>query len=202
MALGYVLGSIPFSLVVGKIAMGVDPRNHGSGNLGAANTFRTLGLAPGITVLLLDVSKGAMSALAGSLLWKQGTPLGPQDLMLLGGLAAVCGHIWTLFASFRGGKGVATAAGMFAAIAPLAFAVCFTVWILVVAISKYISLGSIIAAILLPIAVYATSAQRTGRSFSMLAVSLLVTAVVLVAHRGNFKRIFQGTERKLRIHGG
>jgi glycerol-3-phosphate acyltransferase PlsY len=200
--LGYLLGSIPFSLIVGKLATGIDPRDYGSGNLGAANTFRTLGAASGVGVLLLDVSKGAMSALAGSLLWRQGMGLGEVDLMLLGGLSAVCGHIWTVFASFRGGKGVATAAGMFISIAPLAFVFSLTAWVLVVVVWRYVSLGSIVGAIVLPIAVYLTSARRMNGWESMFVISLVVTMVVLVAHRGNLRRILQGTERKLSIHGG
>ncbi|MCX5799876.1 MAG: glycerol-3-phosphate 1-O-acyltransferase PlsY [Candidatus Eisenbacteria bacterium] len=199
---GYLLGSIPFSLIVGKLSKGVDPRDHGSGNLGAANTFRTLGAAPGVGVLLLDVSKGAMSALAGSLLWRQGIGLGEVDLMLLGGVSAVCGHIWTVFASFRGGKGVAAAAGMFLSIAPAALGVSLAVWVLVVARWRYVSLGSIAGAVVLPVAVYFTSAGRVNGWESMFGVSLAVAVLVLVAHRSNIRRILQRTERKLSLRGG
>jgi glycerol-3-phosphate acyltransferase PlsY len=199
---GYLLGSMPFSLIVGKLSKGIDPRDHGSGNLGAANTFRTLGAVPGVAVLLLDVSKGAMSALAGSLLWRQGSGVREADLMLLGGLSAVCGHIWTVFASFRGGKGAAAAAGMFMAIAPAAFSFSLLAWVLTVAVWKFVSLGSIVGAIVLPIAVYLTSAGRVEGWESMFVVSLAVAILVLVAHRSNVRRILQGTERKLSIRGG
>jgi glycerol-3-phosphate acyltransferase PlsY len=199
---GYLLGSIPFSLVVGKLSKGIDPRDHGSGNLGAANTFRTLGAMPGVGVLLLDVSKGAMSALAGSLLWQQGSGLREMDLMLLGGLSAVCGHIWTVFASFRGGKGVAAAAGMFMAIAPVAFVFSLAAWVVTVAASRYVSLGSIVGAVVLPVGVYLTSARRFDGWESVFVVSLAVAILVLVAHRSNVRRILQGTERKFNIRGG
>lgn len=199
---GYLLGSIPFSLVVGKISKGIDPRNHGSGNLGAANTFRTLGAGSGVAVLLLDVSKGAMGTLAGSLLWRSGVGLRETDLMLIGGLAAVCGHIWTVFASFKGGKGVATAAGMFLSIAPLAFAFSLAAWVLMVAVWIHISLGSIVGSVVLPVAVYFTSAKKAEGWESMFVVSLAVTVLVLVAHRNNIRRILNGTERKFSIRGG
>jgi len=199
---GYLLGSIPFSLVVGKISKGIDPRNHGSGNLGAANTFRTLGPGPGVAVLLLDVSKGAMSTLAGSLLWRSGIGVRQTDLMLIGGLAAVCGHIWTIFASFKGGKGVATAAGMFLSITPLAFVFSLAAWLVMVALWRYISVGSIVGAIVLPVAVYFTNVGRVKGWESMFVVSLAVTVLVLAAHRNNIRRILNGTERKFSIRGG
>jgi glycerol-3-phosphate acyltransferase PlsY len=199
---GYLMGSIPFSLIVGKLSKGIDPRDYGSGNLGAANTFRTLGAVPGLGVLLLDVSKGAMSALAGSLFWRQGIGLREMDLMLLGGLSAVCGHIWTVFASFRGGKGVAAAAGMFMAIAPVAFVFSLGAWVMAVAAWRYVSLGSIVGAVVLPIAVYVTSARSVDGWESTFVVSLAVAILVLVAHRSNVRRILQGTERKLSIRGG
>ena len=201
-ACGYLLGSVPFSLILGKLSTGIDLREHGSGNLGAANTFRTLGAMPGVGVLLLDVSKGAMSAIAGALLWRQGIGLGEVDLMLVGGFSAVCGHIWTVFASFKGGKGVAAAAGMFASIAPAAFGFSLAAWVLVVGVWRYVSLGSIVGAMVLPAAVYLTSARRVKGWESMFVVSLAVAILVLVVHRSNLKRLLQGTERKLCIRGG
>jgi glycerol-3-phosphate acyltransferase PlsY len=201
-ALGYLLGAIPFSLIAGKLTRGIDLREHGSGNLGAANTFRTLGAGPGLVVLSLDAGKGAAGVAAAALLWRGSVGLGRTDLMLLAGLAAVAGHIWTVFASFKGGKGVATAAGVFAAIAPLAFVICLAVWLAAVSVSRYISLGSVLAAVCLPMAVYLTSSARTADWQRVFWVSLLVAAVVVARHRGNISRILRGNERKFSLRGG
>jgi len=200
--LGYLLGSVPFSLIVSRLVMKIDLREHGSGNLGAANTFRTLGATPGVAVLLLDACKGAASALLGALLWREGLALGQVELMLLGGLAAVCGHIWTVFASFRGGKGVAAAAGVFAAVAPAAFAISFATWVAVVAVWRYASLGSVVASVVLPFAVFATTWNRVEGWQSVFAVSVVVTILVVLRHRGNLGRILEGTERRLDLRRG
>ncbi|UCF79252.1 MAG: glycerol-3-phosphate 1-O-acyltransferase PlsY [Candidatus Eiseniibacteriota bacterium] len=200
--LGYVLGSVPFSLIAGRFLRGIDLRQHGSGNLGAANTFRTLGPFPGVAVLLLDGSKGAASALVGSLLWRPGVVVGQVELMLLGGLAAVCGHLWTAFASFRGGKGVATAAGVFAAMAPVPFAIALGIWAAVVAVWRYVSLGSVVAAVALPLAILAAGRKQVEGWSSLLLVSMGVAALVVFRHRENLKRILSGSERQLNFRGG
>jgi len=199
-ALAYLLGAIPFSLLVGKLTRNIDLREHGSGNLGAANTFRTLGPGPGLAVLVLDAGKGAASVGLASVLWRQSVGLGRTDLMLLAGLAAVAGHVWTVFASFKGGKGVATTAGVFAAVAPLAFAICLAVWLVTVALSRYISLGSILAAVCLPAAVYLT--ESGGGSRSVFVVSLAVAVLVVARHGGNISRLRRGDERKFSLRGG
>ena len=201
-ALAYLLGAIPFSLVAGKLTRGIDLRQHGSGNLGAANTFRTLGPVPGVVVLLLDAGKGAAAVGAAALLWRDSVGLGRTDLMLLCGLAAVAGHIWTVFASFRGGKGVATAAGVFAAIAPQAFGICLAVWVITVAVSRYVSLGSILAATCLPATVYLTAAGGKGDWKKVFCVAVVVAVLVVARHGGNISRILRGQERKFRLHGG
>lgn len=201
-ALAYLLGAIPFSLLAGRLTRGIDLRKHGSGNLGAANTFRTLGPGPGVAVLLLDAGKGAAGVGAAGLLWNESAGVGRVDLMLLAGLAAVAGHIWTVFASFKGGKGVATAAGVFAAVAPAAFAVCVAVWVVVVALSRYVSLGSILAAVSLPAAVYVTSPGGPGAWPKVFWVSVLVAVVVVARHRSNISRMLRGEERKFKLRGG
>jgi glycerol-3-phosphate acyltransferase PlsY len=200
--LGYVIGSVPFSLIIGKFVMGIDLRQHGSGNLGAANTFRTLGGTSGVAVLLLDASKGAAGAVVGSLLWREGLPLGQTELMLLGGLASVCGHVWTVFAAFKGGKGVAAAAGMFVAIAPAAFAISLGVWLVVVVIWRYVSLGSVVAGVVLPFSVFATCRNGAAGWQSVFVVSALVAILVVWAHRGNLGRLLDGTERRLTFRRG
>jgi glycerol-3-phosphate acyltransferase PlsY len=202
LVLGYLMGAVPFSLVVARLTKGIDLRQHGSGNLGAANTFRTLGPGPGVAVLLLDAGKGVASAVVAAALWRSSSGLGKTDLMLLAGLAAIVGHIWTVFASFKGGKGVATAAGVFAAVAPAAFVICLGVWTATVVLSRYISLGSILAAVSLPVAVYLTAARETQGWKRILLVSVLVAVIVVVRHRGNIARILRGNERKFSLRGG
>ncbi len=199
---GYVLGAIPFSLIAGRLLRGIDLREFGSGNLGASNTLRTLGAGPGVAVLLLDAGKGALSVLVASLLWREGIGLTRTELMLLAGLASIAGHIWTVFASFKGGKGVATAAGVFAAVVPIAFAFCLGVWVVAVAASRYISLGSVLAAVSLPVAVYLTSDKNPERWHSVLWVSMIVAVIVIVRHRSNIARIIGGTERRFSLRGG
>jgi len=199
-ALAYLLGAIPFSLIVGRLVRGIDLREHGSGNLGAANTFRTLCAGPGLAVLVMDAGKGAASVGVAYVLWRESAGLARTDVMLLAGLAAVTGHIWTVFVSFRGGKGVATAAGVFAAVAPVAFAICLGVWLVTVALSRFISLGSILAALCLPPAVYLTRSGAGSRN--VMLVSLVVAVLVVARHRGNISRLRRGEERKFRLRGG
>jgi glycerol-3-phosphate acyltransferase PlsY len=199
---GFFLGAIPFSLLAGRLLKGIDLREFGSGNLGAANTFRTLGAAPGVTVLLLDVAKGALSVLIASWLWKAGLGLGRTDLMLLAGLCAIAGHVWTPFAAFSGGKGVATAGGVFAVVAPLALLICLVVWVVAVAVTRYISAGSILAAISLPVGVYLTTTAESGRWHSALWISAAVAIIVVARHRGNIARILDGSERRFSLRGG
>jgi glycerol-3-phosphate acyltransferase PlsY len=155
-----------------------------------------------VAVLLLDAGKGVASAVVAAALWRSSSGLGKTDLMLLAGLAAIVGHIWTVFASFKGGKGVATAAGVFAAVAPAAFVICLGVWTATVVLSRYISLGSILAAVSLPVAVYLTAARETQGWKRILLVSVLVAVIVVVRHRGNIARILRGNERKFSLRGG
>ncbi|MBN1503610.1 MAG: glycerol-3-phosphate 1-O-acyltransferase PlsY [Candidatus Eisenbacteria bacterium] len=201
-ALAYLLGAIPFSLIAGRLTRGIDLRGHGSGNLGAANAFRTLGPVAGVAVLLLDAGKGAAAVAVAALLWRDSAGLGRTDLELLAGLAAVAGHIWTVFGRFKGGKGVATAAGVFAAIAPTAFAACVGIWVVVVGLLKYISLGSILAAACLPAAVHLTYTGGTGDRWRVFWVSVVVAVAVVARHRSNISRLLHGNERKFSLRGG
>jgi glycerol-3-phosphate acyltransferase PlsY len=196
--IGYLLGSIPTSYLAGR-SRGIDLRKHGSGNLGASNTYRVLGAAYAVPVLLLDIAKGAGAVcLAEWLAVRFGW--GPPSWF--GGaaaLGAIAGHIWTLFLGFRGGKGVATAGGALLWLVPvpalLSIAVCF----LLVAATRYVSVGSIAGAALLPLFVYVWAARR-ARSVWLgpeLWLALAVAAVVLATHRSNLRRLLAGTENRL-----
>ncbi len=188
----YLLGAIPFGLVLGKAFRGVDIREHGSRNLGATNALRVLGPRLGALTVALDFGKG----LAPVLLAPAGAPA------LAAGIAAIVGHVFPIYLRFRGGKGVATAAGVFAGLAPLPAAAAIATFAATVALTRYVSLGSILAALALPpaVAVLAPGASLADRA-PLLAAALAVSAVVLVRHRGNVSRLRAGTEPRLGAAG-
>ncbi len=182
----YLLGSIPFALVVGKVGYGVDIREHGSGNLGGTNTFRVLGVKAGLMVTSGDILKGTLAASLPVLFFVDVHPL-------LAGLFAVLGHTYPIFAGFRGGKAVATSAGVLLFYSPLLFLTLLAVFFLVLYISKYVSLSSMLAG------VYAViyTIFFTDDVPLMIAVSLL-TAFIFYRHRANIKRIINKTEPKVK----
>ncbi|MFC1595440.1 glycerol-3-phosphate acyltransferase, partial [Gemmatimonadota bacterium] len=149
LVLSYLLGSIPTSIVVGRIGAGLDIREHGSGNAGATNVYRLMGLGPAILVGLVDVAKGSIAVVVISTL--QVDPelqLSTDMLKILAGGAAVAGHIWTVFGGFRGGKGMATAIGALAFIAPVALGAALVVWLILLFTTRIMSLASLSAAII------------------------------------------------------
>jgi acyl phosphate:glycerol-3-phosphate acyltransferase len=185
----YFLGSIPTSLLVGKAAKGIDLRLVGSKNLGATNLYRTLGWRYAIPVALFDAAKGAIPVL-----WFGPLAGGGRWTPLVLGAAAVVGHVFSIFARFRGGKGVATAAGVVLGLAPWAVLLCLVLWAIVVWLTGYVSLGSIIGAAALPIVAYFV--HPAGRdSIWVLAVLALF---VIVMHRANIQRLLAGTENRFR----
>lgn len=197
---GFLVGSLPWGLWMGWIVKKKDIRTLGSGNLGATNVFRQVGWFAGLLVLLLDAGKGYLATtIIPTLL--PGSENYPY-LRLVGGLAAVTGHVLTPFASFRGGKGVATSLGVFLGLAPLATALSFGVWMLFVAISGIVSLGSVVAALVLPLAVYLTRATVRNHWEAVLVLAFLLTLIIWVRHRANLKRLMNGTEASLWKKGG
>jgi glycerol-3-phosphate acyltransferase PlsY len=194
LAIGYVCGSLPWGLWLGRWFRGVDVRTMGSGNLGATNVFRSLGPGLGIATLVLDMLKGALPVwIVPALPIAEGFPGGPDVCGLAVGLAAIAGHVWTFLAGFRGGKGVATLAGVLFAVAPGAFAAFTVVFLATVAITRYISLGSVLGAIAFALTLaFAPGGWRTPAfAFGALAATLVVWR-----HRENLARIARGTERK------
>jgi glycerol-3-phosphate acyltransferase PlsY len=195
----YLVGSIPTSIIVGKILRGrdFDIRKEGSGNAGGTNVFRVLGWKPGITVMAIDVLKGVLATLLISQ-WKPFGHIPPNDtvLQILAGLAAVCGHVWTIFAGFRGGKGVGTAGGMIIALYPIAALICFLIFIIVVFFTRYVSLGSIIAAVSLPILISLWPPPPPRDAEALIAFSLLVSGLIIYTHRSNIRRLLSGTENR------
>lgn len=185
--LAYILGSIPFALIVGKIGYGIDIREHGSGNLGGTNTFRVLGKKAGLIVTSADILKGTLAA-SLPLIFGLGDLLHP----LLIGIAAVIGHTYPIFAKFKGGKAVATSAGVLLAYSPLLFLILLISFFVSLFISKYVSLSSMIAGIIGII-----YSLFTGDIPLIIVISLLASFVIY-RHRSNISRIINGTEPKIK----
>jgi glycerol-3-phosphate acyltransferase PlsY len=182
---GYLLGSIPFALVLTR-RQGIELRNVGSRNPGAANVLRSAGLGPAVTVMLLDAAKGTVAVAAARLM--------SDDVAVAtaAGLAAIVGHIYPVWSGFRGGKGVAASAGVFAVLAPLPTVIATLVFVATIAATRFISAGSIAGAVALPIAAAVGELPN-----SVVAGTLLAAAIVLVRHRDNLSRLMTGTERRI-----
>jgi glycerol-3-phosphate acyltransferase PlsY len=190
----YFVGAIPTSYLVGRWARGIDLREHGSRNLGATNVYRTLGWRYAIPVGLFDVAKGALPVLC----FGPRVPAVPYFPVWCG-IAAVLGHVFSVFVRFKGGKGVATAAGMVIALAPLAFPVVLLVWGLVVWATGYVSLGSIIAAAVFPVADWWLHPAR--RTVVFLVIDLLLAGFIIWKHRANIRRLLAGSENRFGRRG-
>ncbi len=183
---GYLLGSIPFALLMARRWGLADLRQIGSGNLGAANVMRASGVKAGVLVALLDMLKGAASVvLAERLSPNAAAPA-------VAGLAAIVGHIYPIWLRFRGGKGVATACGVFSVLTPLAVPPALAVFVASVWLTKYISLGSVLASIVLPPLAYAMGGQVPA-----VAAALGASAIIVFRHRTNVARLRAGTERRV-----
>jgi glycerol-3-phosphate acyltransferase PlsY len=194
----YLLGSIPTGFLVGK-AKGIDIRTIGSGNIGATNVFRYFGKVAGLLVLLADALKGLLAVLlVPRLSWVAfGAPANPlvrEWLEIIAGLAAVLGHNYTCWLRFKGGKGIATSAGVLIALVPYALLIIFGVWILVLALTRFVSLASISASFTLPFATWIT-----GGSFTMIAITAAMAVLAIYKHKSNIQRLLKGTESRFAI---
>lgn len=205
--LSYLVGSIPSSIWVGKIAKGVDIRHHGSGNAGATNTFRLLGWKPGVVVLLIDFFKGFSSSF-----WISGLAYsiasGPVALFsfwevdaflkIVCGVVAVVGHMFPIYANFDGGKGMATAAGMLCGIEPISVAITAVVFIIVMLVSRFVSLASLVAAFIYPlILVVMRYVYEWPIDGSILIFAGIVGLAIIVKHKGNIGRLMRGEENRV-----
>lgn len=192
---GYLLGSIPSGFLVGR-ARGIDIRLAGSGNIGATNVFRVLGPVPGTGVLLADALKGAIAVLALPPLCGLILNMGPERyplLSLIAAMAAILGHSYTCWLNFRGGKGVATSAGVLAALVPSAFLITLAVFLMTLAIFRYVSLGSVLAALALPVA----TAFLYPNSLPLIILTSLIGLLVIWRHKANLQRLRAGTEPRI-----
>jgi glycerol-3-phosphate acyltransferase PlsY len=193
--LAYLLGSIPTSIILGKLFFHTDIREHGSRNAGATNAFRVFGWKVGSAAILVDAAKGLAAVLLGAMLVGENAPAFAAKL--LAGLSAVGGHIFTVFAGFRGGKGVGTAAGMLIGIHPLALGIAVAAFGIVLVLSGYVSAGSLSGAVVFPVTVVILNATGTIPAPPLLVgFSLFMAAVIFFTHRSNIRRLVTGTENR------
>ena len=198
---GYLLGSIPTGFLVGK-AKGVDIRTVGSKNMGATNVFRTLGKGPGIFVLVVDALKGSLAVILARHVaphffnvpnstdefWNQ------EMAALLGGLCSILGHNYTCWLGFKGGKGIATSAGVYLALAPLACLIALGAWILAFVLTRYVSIASIVSAIALPTAVICLQ-----KNVALSVVTVAIGLLAIYKHKANIQRLMAGTENRFNL---
>jgi acyl phosphate:glycerol-3-phosphate acyltransferase len=192
-AAAYLVGGIPTSYLAGRAGRGIDLREHGSGSLGATNAYRVLGWKYAIPVGLFDVAKGA-APVALVERWSNGAAWLPVAV----GAAAVAGHVFSPYVRFKGGKGVATAAGMFLALAPLAIAISIGIWCSVLWLSGYVSVASLAAVGLFPVWARLT---RPDDPYTFWA-SVVLALLIVVSHRSNIRRLVAGTESRFRTRRG
>jgi glycerol-3-phosphate acyltransferase PlsY len=185
----YLIGSIPTAFLAGKILKGIDIRQVGSGNIGATNVFRSIGKTAGVVVLAIDMLKGIVPVILAG----QFAPGSCSEIFrILAGLAAICGHNWTIFLNFKGGKGVATSTGVLLTLAPAATLAGFLVFVLAVTVTRYISLGSVVAASAVPLLVWYLNPGQIELFYFVLVIAILID----LKHIPNIKRLIKHEEHK------
>lgn len=195
LAAAYLIGSIPTGYIFGHLLKGVDIRGFGSGNVGATNVFRVVGRLPGILVLVIDILKGFVCATYVASFFLYISPAArPELYRVLAGLAAIAGHNWTVFLRFRGGKGVATSAGVVIGLIPKIFWLGFLVWVIVFSVTGYISIASIIASISVPLFALVFSEPT-----EIVVFMSILCLVIVYRHRSNIKRLQQGEEKRISL---
>jgi glycerol-3-phosphate acyltransferase PlsY len=187
MVLAYLAGSIPFGVVVGKLFYGVDVREHGSGNVGTTNVFRVLGKKAGAVVMVCDILKGYLPAAIAAALFT------PWAAIFIAA-APVVGHMHSVFLKGKGGKGIATGAGVVLALVPLAFAIIFATWLVLIVVTKYVSIASLTAAVLVPVLTI-----WLDEPLPYEIAGVLVAILVWWAHRGNIRRLLAGEEHRVKL---
>jgi glycerol-3-phosphate acyltransferase PlsY len=193
MVLAYLIGATPTSYLAARLGRGIDLREHGSKNLGATNVYRVLGWTYAVPVAVIDMAKGAIPvAILGP--WSNG----PAWFTVALGLAAVIGHIFSPYVRFKGGKGVATAAGMFVALAPLALGISLFLWAVTLWLSGYVSVASLTAAVLFPLWVRLTVPDQPYTFWAAVVLTLLI----VYSHRQNIQRLREGTENRFHTRKG
>jgi len=201
-SIAYLLGSIPTAVWIGKSRFGIDVREHGSKNAGATNTFRVLGKKAGITVLVFDIIKGLLAVLMPIIFFKFGylsSTISEDEiiyLQIIAAILAVIGHVFPIFASFKGGKGVATSLGVIIGIHPPAAGVCLLLFLLVFIVFHYVSLGAICASVAFPfVLVFLFNVSNSW----LILFSIVLSSAVIVAHKKNIGRLLKGEEGKMKL---
>ncbi len=205
--ISYLLCSIPTSIIVARKARGIDIRQFGSGNAGGTNVIRVLGWKAGVFVILLDMAKGMVATMLvarlmqGPLPFSNATPFDDFTVVqIIAGCSAILGHIWTVFAGFKGGKGIATAGGMLIGIAPVEVAVSFGVFAIVFLLTHYVSLGSLSAAVAFPLTmffrenVFMVDVRGYG---TLIFFAIGIALLIIYTHRTNITRLLEGTENRV-----
>ncbi len=205
--LSYLVGSIPTSIIVARNRRGIDIRQHGSGNAGGTNVFRVLGWKAGLFVIVADMAKGLFAAMViarlmyGPIPFENKTPFDDFSVVqIIAGCSAILGHIWTLFAGFKGGKGIATAGGMLLGIAPIEVAVSVGVFLIVLLVSHYVSLGSLSAAVSFPLTMFLREnvfMVDISGYHTLIYFSIGISLLIIYTHRANIKRLLAGTENRI-----
>jgi len=195
--LSYLAGSIPTAVIASRIVMKDDIRNHGSKNAGATNVFRVMGWKPALVVVLVDVGKGVLATLAIASLRIGPVPLDPILIKIIAGTAAIIGHVWTLFAGFKGGKGVGTAFGAFLGIAPLPVLITLVVWLAVVFSTRIVSVSSLAAAVCLPLALWIQKRFfKPDIPDPLVWITVILALLIVFTHRSNIRRLLHGEENR------
>lgn len=193
---GYILGSIPSGLIIGKIFFHTDLRHYGSHNIGATNAWRVLGKKAGFWVFAFDFLKGAAGVLIGMYLGTAGSGQASAYALILGGIMAIIGHSCSLFLAFKGGKGVATGLGVITMLMPQAALCVFVLWFIIVLFTRYVSLASMIAAVSVPLQAY-----YWDEPWQYIIFGILAAAFVIYRHRENIHRLMNGNESKINFSG-
>ncbi len=197
----YLIGGFPTAIYAGKVLRGIDVRDYGSHNAGATNVYRVLGAGPGIGVLLTDAGKGVLCVLgvSAAVVYLAGPgglgPVAPELLEVICGIGAIVGHIWTVWARFKGGKGVGTSAGVFGALAPWCLLIALVTFAVLLTVFRYVSLGSISAAVVLAGCLVVQYYTYPGTvHVAVVVAGLAIAVLVVVKHTSNIKRLLAGTE--------
>lgn len=193
LVLAYVIGAIPTAYLFAKLLKGIDIRAVGSGNVGATNVYRAVGKIPGLIVLLMDISKGAIPVIVVPLIIGADLTLINQDTYkILLGACAIIGHVWTIFLKFKGGKGVATTAGVLLVITPKIMLVAFIIWLILLFLFRYVSVASIVSAFSLPI-----TAIIIDKPISVIIFLSIIMLIGTYKHKGNISRLIKGEEHRI-----
>ncbi|KUL33127.1 glycerol-3-phosphate 1-O-acyltransferase PlsY [Chlorobium limicola] len=222
LAVSYLIGSIPTGIMAGKLLKGIDIRKFGSGNAGGTNAFRVLGWKTGLTVTLIDIIKGVVAAVSVVAFFRHHPidvfpDINEVALRLLAGMSAVVGHVFTVFAGFKGGKGVSTAAGMLIGIAPVSMLMVIGIFLLTIYLSRYVSVASMLAAVAFPLIIAIRKyifelgsgldyyiklfgeplSFHDSLDYHLMIFGLIVALGILYTHRANIRRLLSGTENRV-----